>query len=49
MAGIEAAIEREVQRKGLDARGSVVVVEEAPAIQRVPTRRWRPWFAGDVQ
>ncbi len=49
LAGIEAAIEREVRRKGLDARGSVVVVEEAPAIQRVPTRRWRPWFAGDVQ
>ncbi len=49
MAGIEAAIEREVRRKGLEARGSVVVVEEAPAIQRVPTRRWRPWFAGDVQ
>ena len=49
LAGIEAAIEREVQRKGLDARRSVVVVEEAPAIHRVPTRRWRPWFAGDVQ
>jgi hypothetical protein len=49
LAGIEAAIEREIQRKGLDARGRVVVVEEAPAIQRVPTRRWRPWFAGDVQ
>ena len=49
LAGIEAAIEREVQRKGLEARRSVVVVEEAPAIQRVPTRRWRPWFAGDVQ
>jgi hypothetical protein len=47
LAGIEAAIEREVQRKGL--RSETVVIEEAPAIRRVPTRRWRPWFAGDVQ
>jgi hypothetical protein len=47
LAGIEAAIEREVRRKGL--RSETVVIEEAPAIQRVPTRRWRPWFAGDVQ
>ncbi len=47
LAGIEAAIEREVQRKGL--RSETVVVEEGPVIQRVPTRRWRPWFAGDVQ
>ncbi len=52
LAGIEAAIEREVQRKGLGGeRGRTVVIEEAPAVQRVPTRRWRPWFAGggDVQ
>ena len=50
LAGIEAAIEREVQRKGLGGeRGQIVVIEEAPAVQRVPTRRWRPWFAGDVQ
>ena len=50
LAGIEAAIEREVQRRGLvGERGRVVVIEEAPAVQRVPTRRWRPWFAGDVQ
>jgi len=50
LAGIEAAIEREVRRKGLGVeRGQTVVIEEVPAIQRVPTRRWRPWFAGDVQ
>lgn len=50
LAGIEAAIEREVQRRGLGGeRGQTVVIEEAPAVQRVPTRRWRPWFAGDVQ
>ena len=47
LADIEAAIAREVQRKGL--RSETVVIEEAPAVQRVPTRRWRPWFAGDVQ
>ncbi len=47
LAGIEAAIEREVQRRGL--RSETVVIQEAPAVQRVPTRRWRPWFAGDVQ
>ena len=51
LAGIEAAIEREVQRKGLGGeRGQTVVIEEAPVVHRVPTRRWRPWFAGgDVQ
>ncbi len=47
LAGVEAAIEREVQRRGL--RSETVVIQEAPAVQRVPTRRWRPWFAGDVQ
>ena len=47
LAGIEAAIEREVQRRGL--RSETVVIQEAPTVQRVPTRRWRPWFAGDVQ
>ena len=51
LAGIEAAIEREVQRKGLGGEpGQTVVIEEAPVVHRVPTRRWRPWFAGgDVQ
>lgn len=47
LAGIEAAIDREVQRKGL--RSETVVIQEPPTVQRVPTRRWRPWFAGDVQ
>ena len=47
LAGIEAAIEREVQRRGL--RSETVVIQEGPTVQRVPTRRWRPWFAGDVQ
>ena len=47
LAGIEAAIDREVQRRGL--RSETVVIEEPPTVQRVPTRRWRPWFAGDVQ
>ncbi len=45
LAGIEAAIEREVQRRGL--RSETVVIQEAPVVQRVPTRRWR--FGGDVQ
>jgi len=47
LAGVEAAIEREVQRRGL--RSETVVIQEAPTVQRAPTRHWRPWFAGDVQ
>ncbi len=54
LIGIEAAIDLEMRRKGIVARGTTgsatgqtVVIEQQPTtVYRVETRRWRPWFAG---